>query len=430
MGAVPRGYPRYVLAVMVGINFLNYVDRWIFPAAAEVVKKEFGLSDADIGFIASSFLVVYAVAALPFGIWADRGVRRTIIGIGVSAWSLATLLTGFSRNFGHLVLSRAAVGVGEAGYYPAGTSMLGDYFPKATRSRAMAIWGAGSAVGIAVGFAGGGLITSHFGWRTAFFVTAIPGLIFAVLAFTVREPLRGAAEARGPSLASAHHANLGSYLQLLRIPTLTFTILSQTALFFVLAANAVWLPTVLQRVYGMPTGKAGTTAGGVIVAGGLIGTLAGGWMADRRNLTTPRGSLEVGIAGFLIGAVCVTAGLLAPSFTVFLPAFFVGVVALYLYSGPFTAISQNVVVPSLRASAVTLTLLIAHLVGDSHAPFDVGLLSDRLGNLRTALLIVSPIGLLIAAGFAALALRTIDRDIKSMEATWERAEPEVLLEPA
>jgi hypothetical protein len=120
--------------------------------------------------------------------------------------------------------------------------------------------------------------------------------------------------------------------------------------------------------------------------------------------------------------------LLAPSFSVFLPAFFIGVVALYLYAGPFTAISQDVVVPSLRASAVTVTLLISHLVGDSHAPLDVGLLSDRLGDLRLALLIVSPIGLLLAAGFAALALRTIDRDIRSMEATWEHAEPEVLVE--
>jgi len=137
---VTRGYARYVLAVMVAINFLNYMDRWVAAAASPIIQKEFGLSDTLIGLLGSAFLLVYAVSALPFGYWADRGVRKVVIGVGVTIWSIATLFTGFSRNFAHLFISRSVLGIGEAGYYPAGTSLLSDWFPKEQRGRVMSIW--------------------------------------------------------------------------------------------------------------------------------------------------------------------------------------------------------------------------------------------------------------------------------------------------
>ena len=185
---------------MVGINFLNYMDRWVAASASPLIQAEFGLSDALVGLLGSAFLLVYAVAALPFGYWADRGVRKTVLGIGVTIWSLATLFTGFARNFVQLFISRAILGIGEASYYPAGTSLLSDYFPKDQRGRVMSIWGAGSALGIAVGFAGGGYVAETFGWRNAFFFAAVPGILFAILAFKLREPLRGSVEERGPAL--------------------------------------------------------------------------------------------------------------------------------------------------------------------------------------------------------------------------------------
>jgi MFS transporter, Spinster family, sphingosine-1-phosphate transporter len=159
---------------MVGINFLNCMDRWVAAVASPLIQTEFHLSDAQIGLLGSAFLLVYAAAALPFGYWADRGVRRTVVGVGVAIWSVATLFTGFACSFVQLFLSRAVLGIGEASYYPAGTSLLSDYFPKAQRGRAMSIWGAGSALGIAVGFAGGGYVAEKFGWRNAFFFAAVP----------------------------------------------------------------------------------------------------------------------------------------------------------------------------------------------------------------------------------------------------------------
>lgn len=414
---------------MVGINFLNYLDRWVASAAATPIEKEFHLSDAEFGLLGTAFLLVYAVSALPFGYWADRGIRKTVIGAGVAIWSIATLFTGFARTYPQLFASRAIVGIGEASYYPAGTSMLGDFFPKELRGRVMSVWNGGSTIGIAVGFAGGGLIAEHFGWRTAFYFAAVPGLLFAILALAFREPLRGSAEKQGPSLKQTSEASAKNFIALLRIPTLRATIMAQTLLYFVLASNGFWLPTVLHRKFGLSLSESAILAGGVLVAGGLIGTLAGGWLADRRAKHSPAAHLEVGIAGFLAAAVLITLALISPMnvgpIPVFVPIFALTVICLYLYAGPFTALAQNVVSPALRASAVTVTLLIAHVAGDSHSTYDIGLLSDHLNhNLQAALLITSPALLILAALAAATGLRTAQKDTQAMEEAWATKEPE------
>jgi MFS family permease len=407
---------------MVGINFLNYMDRYVGAAASPLIQKEFHLSDTQVGLLGSAFLLVYAVAAVPFGYWADRGVRKTVVAAGVAIWSVATLFTGFARSFPQLFVSRAVLGIGEAGYYPAGTSLLSDYFPKEQRARTMSIWGAGSTFGIAVGFAGGGYIAEKFGWRSAFFFAAVPGILFALLAFTLREPLRGSAESIGHAMERMHDASLRKFLDLMRIRTLRATILSQTLLYFVLASNAFWLPILLTRRFDLSVGRAGLLAGVVLVAGGLIGTLAGGWIADRRALKNPAAHLQVGITGFLLGAVFITIALIAPlnvgPIPVFVPAFVLAVVCLYLYSGPFTALAQNVVSPGLRAGAVTMLLFISHVFGDSHSTFDVGWISEHVGSLQLALLITSPTLLVLAAIIAATGLRSVKGDVKTMESEW------------
>src|SRR5215471_7093801 len=415
---------------MVLINLLNFMDRWVASSAGPLIEKDLHISDALFGLLGTAFLLVYAIAALPFGYWGDRGIRKTVIGVGVTIWSLATLFTGFAQTYGQLFASRAIVGVGEASYYPAGTSLMSDWFPKEQRGRVMSVWGAGSTIGIAIGFAGGGIIAEHLGWRAAFFFAAVPGLLLAFLAFQMREPLRGAVEQAGKAVEHTAEASVRKFWELLKIPTLRATIISQSILFFVLASNAFWLPTVLHRRFDMSAGTSGVLAGGVIVVGGLIGTLAGGWLADRRALKTPQAHLEVGIVGFLIAAVLITVTLIAPlnlgPIPVFVPLFLLTVICLYLYSGPFTAVAQNVVSPGLRASSVTMLLFISHVFGDSHSTFDVGFLSDRLnGNLQAALLITSPTLLVLAAVAAAAGLRHVKKDTEIMESEWAaKASPE------
>jgi len=420
---------------MVGINFLNYMDRWVAAAAAPLIQKDFHINDAQVGLLGTAFLLVYAVAALPFGYWGDRGVRRTVIGVGVTIWSVATLFSGLAANYVQLFLTRAVVGIGEASYYPAGTSLVSDYFPKEERGRVMSIWGAGSAIGIAVGYAGGGVVADHLGWRSAFYFAAVPGLLFAFLAFTLREPLRGSMEKLGMAVRRTTDATARTFINLMRIPTLRASILAQTVLYFVLASNAFWLPTLLHRRFDLSVSGAGLLAGVVLVVGGLIGTLAGGWIADRRARTSPAAHLEVGIAGFLIAAVFITIALVAPlnigPIPVFVPAFLITVIAIYLHSGPFTAVSQNVVSPALRASCVTLLLFVSHVFGDSHSTFDVGWISDHVGSLQLALLITSPTLLVVAAIIAATGLKSVKPDTERMEGAWAArpAEPESEPEP-
>jgi len=424
MHAMPRGYPRYVLAVMVGINFLNYLDRYILPAVATKIQGEFHLTDDQVGLLQSAFLLVYAVATIPFGIWADRGVRKTVIGIGVTIWSLATIFTGLARSYAQLFAARAVMGIGEASYYPAGTALLGDYFKKERRGRAMSIWAAGTAVGIAAGFAGGGIVAGTLGWRAAFYMTAVPGLVLAVLAFMLREPLRGAAEARGPQVSKAASITWRTFLELLRIPTMRATIAAETALFFVLGGAAFWLPTYLQRRFALEIGPAGTLDGGVLVVGLLAGSLLGGTIADRLAIRRRMASnLPVGIAGFILGAVFVALALVMPSLVLFVPVFLLGAASLYLYNGPYTAVKQNVVLPTVRATAVTVALLIEHLLGDSYAPWAIGRVSEALHSLQLALLILLPPLLVLAALFATLGLRHEDRDGRAMEARWASAAP-------
>jgi predicted MFS family arabinose efflux permease len=283
----------------------------------------------------------------------------------------------------------------------------------------MSIWASGTAVGIAVGFAGGGIVASILGWRAAFYMTALPGLVFAVLAFGLREPLRGAAEAGGPHPSRAASITWRTFADLLKIPTLRATIAAETALFFVLGGAAFWLPTYLQRRFTLGTGTAGTLAGGVLVIGLLAGSLLGGTIADRLTIRRRTASnLPIGIGGFILGAIFVALALLMPSLALFLPMFLLGAASLYLYNGPYTAVKQNVVLPTVRATAVTVALLIEHLLGDSYAPFAIGKLSDALQSLQLALLILLPPLLILAAIFAALGLRHEEPDGRAMETRW------------
>ncbi len=421
-GAVRNASAGYALVVMVSINFLNYADRWVSSAVAPQIQRDFQLSEFQVGLLGTAFLLIYAASAIPFGYWADRGVRRTVIAIGVAVWSCATVLSGLVANYVQLFLTRAVLGVGEASYYPAGASLLSDHFGRERRGRAMAVWSAGSVLGIAAGFIGGGLIATRYGWRMAFFLAAIPGLGLAMLAYLMREPLRGAAEAIGPRLQRTREATPAALLGLLRIPTLRWLIVAHTLLYFVLAANAFWLPTVLGRRFGLSLGAAGLLSGTVLIAGGLVGTLLGGWLGDRLGHRRPTAPLEVGIVGFTIASGTIVVALLGPmdidGVPIFGPAFFVTVVCVYLYQGPFTAVTQNVVTPALRAGAVAMLLLLAHVLGDSHSTADVGFLSDRLHSLPLALLVTSVPLLLLAAAAAALGLRTVETDMRAMEERW------------
>jgi len=253
-----RGQARFAFTILFTINILNYADRYVLPAILPKVQADLGLTSLEAGLLGSSFLLVYAFATLPIGVWADRGVRKNIVALCVGIWSVATCLAGFTRNFVQLFSVRAVLGIGEAGYAPASLSLLGDFFSKARRGRVLSYWSSGTLLGAAIGFTLGGLVSDAFGWRWAFYIVGIPGLIAAFLAWRILEPRRGAFEnegddatgegAAGEAEAISEHGGLGKGFwstakKLLQIPTYWTLLGALTFSFFTIGGTSFWLPS-------------------------------------------------------------------------------------------------------------------------------------------------------------------------------------------
>ena len=196
------GTPGWALGVLTLVNLFNYIDRWVVPALFETLKhSEYAFSDEQLGLLMTGFVLVYMLTSPVFGILGDRRARPRLVAAGVFVWSLATTLAGFARGFTALFLARAAVGVGEAAYGTISPGMLADYYPRAVRGRVMAIFFAAIPVGSALGFVIGGLVDHAWGWRAAFFVVGVPGLLLALLCLRIPDPPRGAQDEK-PSVRS------------------------------------------------------------------------------------------------------------------------------------------------------------------------------------------------------------------------------------
>jgi MFS family permease len=392
-----RGSSRYALHVfwvIFAIGFLNYLDRNVLTGAANTVAHELGLGIDSVGYIASAFVIVYTVCTIPMGLWADRTKRKNVVAFSVVIWSVATALTALSFNFLSLFLSRMVLGIGEAGYFPAGTALLSDYFNREKRSRIMSWWSVGQLIGVLFGFVIGGVVAGLYvgSWRLAFVFTGIPGLVLAFSAWRLREPRRNEADEEELALHSestamaeiAPHAiapvatNMLLQLRdLLCIKTLVALMVMQIFAFFVLSVAVIFLPTFLQQkdLYGLSSGIAGLFSGGVIVVAGSIGTIGGGYLADLLNRRNPGARVLICGVGFLISAPTFALSLTTHSFALFALFFVIATIFITFYTGPSTAATQDVVPSASRASAVAITLLIAHALGDAFSPTLVGVLA-------------------------------------------------------
>ena len=443
-----RGYAMYVFWVMFSISFLNYLDRNVLSGAANVVARELGFGFAGIGTIATSFIFVYTVFTIPLGIWADRTKRKNVVAICVAIWSLATAFTALANSFLTLFISRMVLGIGEAGYFPAGTALMSDYFSRSKRSRIMSWWSVGQLIGILVGFVIGGVLAGMGKWRLAFVFTGIPGLLLAFLAWRLREPRRNEADEEEIALYpytlgkmaeieephQAIHISSNVFSQfgmLLRIKTLVVLIIMQIFAFFVLGVNVVFLPTYLQQldIFGLSSGQAGLFSGAVIVLAGLVGTVLGGYMADWLNRRHQGARVLVCGIGFLLSAPSFALAITTHNFQVFSVFFIVTTILLTLYTGPSTAATQDVVPAILRASAIAVSLFFAHLLGDAFAPTLVGLLASAFDpthgqhfahnmggqDLARALLLTCTPALLIAGLVGIFGARWMKADVATAQ---------------
>lgn len=431
---LPIRAPATVFALMFAINALNYFDRFLVVAAGPSIKAEFHLRDREIGLLSSAFLLVYTLSAVPLGVLGDRLHRARLVGGVVAVWSIASAATGAVRGFSGLFTTRAAVGFGEAGYFPAGTALLSAYYPLRRRARVMSRWGAGQLVGIALAF----IVSAWFahwlgvsvGWRRAFLITGPPGLVLAVLMWLVAErpnipPSASAAQVVKPSNVAPGGTQAGARAVLtdagtrigtvLRIRTIWLVIALQ-AFYFVVATPAItFLPIYMRSPKGpfhIGVAEADLLAGAVLVVGGLTGVLLGGNLADWLTPRVRGGRVLAAGLGFGLALPCYAIMLLAHSLLLFVAAGALAVLALNIQAGPLTAAVQDATPHALRATAVAVTLLLSHVFGDVWAPTAVGALSTALHERSgMALLIVGLPTLAAAAAIGVFGARIYAREV-------------------
>ena len=413
----------FAFTILLTVNVLNYADRYVLSAILPNIKKEFNMSDFQGGLLISSFLIVYAVATLPLGVWADRGIRKNIVALCVGIWSLSTALAGFAQNLFQLFSMRAILGIGEAGYAPASLSLLGDFFSKPRRARVLSYWSIGTLIGAAIGVALGGRIADTLGWRWAFYIVGVPGLIAAFLAWRITEPTRGSFDHEDSkpvtnSTTLEHGSSgkdfLGDIKKLSAIPTYWILVGAFIFSFFTIGGTSFWLTTYLTRDFGITLTYAGSISGIVLVSSGLTGTVLGGWLADFAQRRRPEGRLFISMLGFLIGAPLVLLAFFIHTLPLFITVFVIAAISLNFCTGPLNAVIQDIVAPNMRATAVGLALLLAHILGDAAAPTLIGLISDRF-SLGVALTVTAPVFLFLAGIICLIGLRTIARDMLRMQ---------------
>lgn len=430
-----RGQAGFAFTVLLIINVLNYADRYVLSAVLPKVRGDLGLTPLQEGLLGSSFLLVYAIATLPLGVWADKSVRKNIVSACVGIWSIATVFVGLARNFAQIFIMRSILGIGEAGYAPSSLSLLGDYFSKAHRGRVLSYWSMGTLLGAAVGFTLGGLVADAFGWRWAFYIVGFPGLVCAFLAWRMTEPARGAFENMNGKLAeeavieeteTLSHGGLGKNFwgtvqKLLTIPTYWVLVGALVFSFFTIGGTSFWLPSYIVENFRLTVGRAGLLSGLVLVTSGLVGTVVGGWLADLLQKRRPEGRLIVATLGLLVGAPLVLLALFLHILWLFVVVFILAGITLNFCTGPLNAVIQDVIAPEMRATAIGLSLLLAHLLGDAASPFAIGALAGKI-SLALALILTAPTSLFIAGLICIIGLRTVARDMKRMKPT--QAQPE------
>ena len=388
-------YRNYVLVMLTLVYVFNFIDRQLLVILQESIKKELHLSDTQLGLLSGfTFAIFYVTLGIPIASLADKSNRRNIVAISLSLWSLMTALSGRARNFVQLLFARIGVGIGEAGGSPPAHAMISDYFPPEKRATALSVYSTGIYIGILIGFLIGGYLNQHLGWRTAFLVLGIPGVIFSLLFYiTVKEPRRGATDIHATASDKPH-----SLVEVIRYlySTKTFVWLAMATGLHVFCIYGLfnWAPSFLARLHGMKTSEIGVLLGLILGIGGAIGTYGGGWLTDYFGKKDKSWYLKIPAYAIIISIFCAAGAL-------FLQSNFLSVACLGLcvslhsmYLGPSIAVVHSLVPASMRALASAILFLVLNLIGLGFGPLAVGMISDWLApslgveSLRWAMSIV------------------------------------------
>ncbi len=409
---------RYAMVVLAIVYMFNFVDRQILSILLPAIRDEFQVGDTVLGLLAgTAFALFYVILGVPIAQLADRVNRRNLIAAAVAVWSGMTALSGLAANIWHLVLARVGVGIGEAGCSPPAHSMIADLYPPERRSSAMGFYTLGISAGVMLAYLAGGWVAQNIGWREAFFIVGIPGLLLAlVVRFTLTEPQRGASEQRTDS---------GKPPTLLLVAT--FLLARRSFLYMAIAAGlsafvgyAVinFMPSFIVRSFGMDVAVLGFWLGLIYGIAGGFGFFMGGYFADHFGRENHRSALAfIGLAQ-AVSAILFAAVFLASSVTWCLILLVVPAVTSNFYLAPVLSQTQSLVSLRMRAVASSLVLLIINVIGLAMGPPVTGLISDVLEpgfgdeSMRYSLLIVSAFLLPAAAWCYYQAGKSIDGDLQ------------------
>ena len=435
VGDVTDGYPPpryawYVVAILTLANVSAFIDRQVLGLLVAPIRRDLGISDTQMGVLYGlAFALFYTLLGIPLGRLADRGSRRLIIGVGIAAWSVMTVLCGVARSYDQLLLARFGVAIGEAALAAPALSLIADYFAPQRRATALSVYSLGIYLGAGLANLVGGLVLARVDehtmlhwpilgairpWQSVFVIVGLPGLLVALLLATVREPSRRETGQPGDAVSFSVAHVLG-HLRANRRAFLCHN-LGYALFAMVNFATAAWLPTNLIRTYGWSAARAGLTLGLLTVTVGVVGVVVGGRVADAmlaRGRTDAK--LRVGIVAALGNLVCGTAYTLAPTAAL-------AVAALVPYNffasfafGAAVAAVQEITPNRMRAQVGALFVSAMTLVGLGLGPSLVGLLTDRVigtdAGVRYSLLIVTIIGLGAAASLLGAGLAPYRRSV-------------------
>jgi MFS family permease len=366
------------LAVLVIVNIINFYDRNVAGALTEPIRKEFHLSDTQIGWLGTIFTLLYAVIGLPLGRYADRGSRKRLLSSGVAIWGALTAFAFWARNYSMLLTSRLGVAVGEAACAPTATSWIGDLFPPNRRAKPLALFMLGVPIGGALSYFLSGVTAQRFGWRTAMIVAAAPAVLMAPVILLLREPKRGASESYKPSST----ASLSQVLQVFRIPTFWWIIASGALVNFNLYAIGTFLPAFFARIHHLSLAKSGYSTGLVYLIGGVLGGVTAGYLGDFIIRHRNNGRMTAASLAALAAAPLAYFGIQQSlgSLTAAVVLITMAYGFLNMYYGLVYSSIQDIVAPSLRGTVMSIYFCVMYLGGASFGPYITGKLSDYLAR--------------------------------------------------
>ena len=409
----------YALGLLTVVYATNFIDRQLLAILQESIKADLGLSDGQLGLLTGfAFAVFYVTAGIPIARWADRSNRRNIVALSLAVWSGMTAISGMAGNYAQLLAARIGVGVGEAGGSPPSHSMISDIFPPQRRASALGFYSMGVNIGILFGFLLGGWINEFFGWRVAFMVVGIPGVLLAVLVrFTIAEPIRGLSDNKQ---ASGEPSSFRQVLNVLWTSRAFRHIAMGAALnAFVSYSTSNWTASFMIRSHGMTTGELGTWLALIIGFGGAVGVFCGGLVADRLAHSDKRWYVWLPALAGLIALPFIVAVYWVDGRYTALLCMIVPSVMSNVYLGTSIATTHSLVGLRMRALSSAIFFFILNIIGLGLGPWTIGMVSDYLsttqGNesLRLAMQYILPVVSVWSICHFYLASRTLRADLEA-----------------